>query len=101
MTAYYEPVFRDNKLHVMPAKCSTCIFHPGNRMHLRSGRVKEMVDGCITEGVVIPCHKTTFQEAPVAAICRGFFDSYSEQIPLLQIAKRMNVVTYDGKEHHE
>ncbi|WP_369226708.1 hypothetical protein AB5J52_39360 [Streptomyces sp. R39] len=53
-------------------RCDTCIFHPGNLMHLQPGRVTEMVTRAgRAEGHVV-CHKTLGTEA--SAICRGFAD---------------------------
>ncbi|MGW3626198.1 hypothetical protein [Streptomyces sp. NPDC000880] len=53
-------------------RCDTCIFHPGNPMHLRPGRVTDLVTAARrAEGHVI-CHKTLGTEAP--AICHGFAD---------------------------
>lgn len=50
--------------------CTTCIFHPGNRMRLDPGRVKGMLNDAIaTEGHIV-CHKTLGTDEP--AICAGF-----------------------------
>ncbi|MZG16172.1 hypothetical protein GTY44_22235, partial [Streptomyces sp. SID5914] len=53
-------------------RCDTCIFHPGNLMHLEPGRVTDMVSHAReTEGHVV-CHKTLGTDIP--AICRGYAD---------------------------
>lgn len=50
--------------------CATCIYHPGNRAHLRRGRVKQMTEEALaTEGHIV-CHSTLYTAAP--AICAGF-----------------------------
>lgn len=82
-----NPVYHKGKVHVMKEKCSTCIFRPGNLMHLPEGRVKEMVEGSIADGAAITCHKTLYEQAEQKAVCRGFFDSYAEQVPALRLAK--------------
>ncbi len=50
--------------------CTTCIFHPGNRMSLHPGRVKEMLADAIADEGHIVCHKTLGTDEP--AICAGF-----------------------------
>lgn len=77
-------------VRVQAEKCSTCIFQPGNLMHLEEGRVKEMVDSCKDVEGVIPCHDTL--GSGKQAICRGFFDSYQDDIQLVQMAVRMNFI---------
>jgi hypothetical protein len=77
-------------VRVMRERCPTCIFQPGNLMHLQPGRVKEMVayvrrhDGCI------PCHKTLPDEEQ--AVCRGQFDC-AKTAPL-QIAERLGMLEW-------
>lgn len=87
-----KPVYSDGKVHVMPDKCSSCIFRPGNLMHLNAGRVKEMVDGSIQSGGVIPCHQTIHGQREQEAVCRGFFDSYADQVPALRLAQAMHLI---------
>lgn len=84
-------VFNNGKVHVMPEKCSTCIFRPGNLMTLQPGRVKGMVDSCLEEGGVIPCHKTIHGQREQEAVCRGFFDSYKDQVPGLLWAEELGI----------
>src|SRR5947209_3357180 len=82
MNEYHE-VAREDGIHICSEKCSTCIFYPGNRMKLRDGRVRGLVQEALEDGGMIPCHKTVRRDDIKPAICRGFFDSYSERIPLL------------------
>jgi hypothetical protein len=77
-------------VRVQAEKCKTCIFRPGNLMHLQAGRVKGMVDDCKDTEGVIPCHDTL--DGDKQAICRGFFDSYQDDIPLVQLAVRMGFI---------
>lgn len=78
------PVFRGGKVHVLSERCSTCIFRPGNMMHLNPGRLKEMVDGCRSElGGNIICHQTIDAEQ---AMCRGFYDNYGQDDALIRLA---------------
>jgi hypothetical protein len=77
---------------LLAEKCSTCIFRPGNRMSLRTGRVKQMVNDSISGGGFITCHKTLdYGEHPDAgaAICRGFFDAYGPMSNVIRIYERL------------
>lgn len=77
-------------VRVMAERCSTCIFRPGNLMHLQPGRVKEMVAKVrATEGC-IPCHKTLGDEKQ--AVCRGQFDVAKTQP--LQVAERLGMIVW-------
>lgn len=84
-------VVYDDKVHVCARMCSTCIFRPGNLMHLEAGRVDQMVrDATANEGT-IPCHQTL--EKRHGAICRGFFDKHKHG--MLQVAERLGHVQFD------
>jgi hypothetical protein len=87
-----RPVFHSGKIHVMAEKCSTCIFRPGNLMHLKPGRVKDMAESSIADGAGITCHKTILGQADQEATCRGFFDSYSDRVMAFQLAERLNMI---------
>lgn len=92
-------VFNNGQVYVMPDKCGTCIFRPGNKMTLQPGRVKGMVDSCLEDGGAIPCHKTTYGQRDQQAVCRGFFDSYKDQVAGLRMAERLGlVVEVEGSE---
>lgn len=62
---------------VMADKCPTCIFHPGNRMHLEKGRVQQMVRDSVAAESHITCHDTLLyghQSRLRPAVCRGYYD---------------------------
>jgi hypothetical protein len=80
-------VYRDGKVHVCARMCATCIFRPGNLMHLERGRVRQMVDDAKRDESCIPCHKTLEGDN---ACCRGFYDKHPTQP--LQIAERLGLV---------
>lgn len=90
-------VYRDGQVHVMAERCSTCIFRPGNLMHLQTGRVQRMVRKIRSSppGGNIPCHDTLGLD--VQAICRGFWDGPGQQDPLLAMAAELGIVSYDGR----
>ena len=81
--------FRDEQVHIQAAKCSTCIFRPGNLMHLAPGRVDEMVAQCLDEDTAIVCHDTLDGDQ---ALCRGFVDVYGREVLPVRLAYVMGVV---------
>lgn len=84
--------WRDDKVWVLTRKCGTCIFRPGNQMHLRDGRVDAMVADCIADNRVIPCHQTL--DGP-RSVCRGLFDVHRDDIMILRLAQAMKVLAFD------
>jgi hypothetical protein len=52
--------------------CSTCVFRPGNLMHLRPGRLADLVAQAQAREGHIVCHSTLGTSQP--AICRGYAD---------------------------
>lgn len=77
-------------VRVMEKMCPTCVFRPGNKMHLRPGRVRDMVDTAKANESTIVCHATLDHKKQAA--CRGFFDRYSTQT--LQIAERLGLIVW-------
>lgn len=90
-----EPLkpFRDGRVHVMARQCDTCIFRPGNLMHLDPSRRDDMVQGAIANNTAIICHSTL---SDVQAVCRGFFDQHKTST--LRLAEAMGVIEYDSAE---
>ncbi|WP_233513752.1 hypothetical protein [Micromonospora craterilacus] len=66
------------KTRLLAYECATCIFKPGNPMHLEPGRLKQMVTTARGDAGYIICHSTLpYAGSPVpTAVCRGFFDRY-------------------------
>lgn len=85
--------FRDGVVHVLSRKCSTCIFRPGNLMHLRPGAVDKMVSECQEENTVIPCHDTLF-DGDGKAVCRGFYDLHRQDTMPLRLAMGFGIVRF-------
>jgi hypothetical protein len=83
-----DPVL--GKSRVLSRQCATCIFRPGNLMHLREGRLRDLVDETRTAQAFIVCHSTLphfrYPDAK-PAICRGFADRYRTQT--LQVIERL------------
>jgi len=85
-------VFRNGKVHDVAARmCDTCIFRPGNLMHLEAGRVESMVREATGIESCITCHETL---SGFQAVCRGFFDRHATAP--LQIADRLGYVVFQA-----
>lgn len=90
-----KPVYHSGKVHIKAEKCETCIFRPGNLMHLTPGRVKDMVETSIAEGGGITCHKTlpyAREQAEQQATCRGFYDAHADRVPAFALAKAIGAI---------
>lgn len=78
----------ESGVRVMAERCSTCIFRPGNLMHLQPGRLREMVERVREIEGVIPCHETLGDD--LHAVCRGQFEEVKTQ--WLQLAERLDYI---------
>src|SRR3954471_2689403 len=86
----------DGQLRVLTVKCGTCIFRPGNPMHLNPGRVGEMTAAALTRGSYITCHQTLpYGEHPDfgGAVCRGFYDAHGHRSNLIRVMSRLDGIT--------
>jgi hypothetical protein len=85
------------KPRLMREMCATCVFRPGNPMHLRPGRLKQLIQsntGPEAHGLI--CHKTlSYSENPHfgAAFCYGFFEKYGDLANFIRICKRLGGFT--------
>jgi hypothetical protein len=77
-------------VRVMANRCPTCIFRPGNQMHLMPGRLRDMVEQVRERDSCIPCHETLDHDRQ--AVCRGQFDTVKTQP--LQIAERLGMIVW-------
>lgn len=69
---------------VQADKCPTCIFRPGDLMHLRPGTVKAMVDEA--RNSFIPCHDTLPRVSDTPpAVCAGWYECHGERSQTMQI----------------
>ena len=77
-------------VRLLSGQCATCIFRPGNPMHLQPGRLADMVAStCQAEGYII-CHDTLpYGAHPEVgqALCRGFYERYSTAF--IQVGDRL------------
>jgi hypothetical protein len=88
MTGEASGPYRDGKIHVHSTMCNTCIFRPGNLMHLRPWRVRGMVDEARANWSVIPCHETLDGDK---AVCAGYAE-LRPQPDVLQVAERLGLI---------
>jgi hypothetical protein len=83
-----DPV--SGKVRVMSRQCSTCIFWPGNRMHLRPGRFEEVIRSHLESGALLTSHSTlSYGDHPKfgPAVCAGFWARYGMQTAAGRFAK--------------
>lgn len=91
----YDP--RTGMVRVLEEMCATCIFRPGNLMHLREGRVEQMVAEAMEAESAIICHSTLpYGPYPQAqrAVCHGFWARYGSHVLGLRLARMMNVLEF-------
>lgn len=90
--------FRDGTIHILDEKCSTCVFRPGNLMHLSQGRLQDLVETNRAADTAFACHQTlphnNEYDAP-PAVCRGYFDAYGSEVTPLRMATAMGLITED------
>ena len=87
--------YRDGKVHVLTEQCSTCVFRPGNLMHLQSGRLKDLAESNRSADTALTCHQTLEYggyDVPGNAICRGYFDAYADEITPLRMAVALDMI---------
>ncbi len=73
----------DEGVRVCADLCPTCIFRPGNLMHLRGGRVKSMVAAAQEADSAICCHEFLGE---AEAVCRGWLDRFGPNTILGRLA---------------
>lgn len=77
---------------LLSERCSTCVFWPGNLMHLREGRLQELVNDNLRDGGALTCHQTlSYGEHPDVgeAVCRGFYDAVGDRSQIVRIVERL------------
>lgn len=81
--------FRDGRVFVCEKMCSTCVFRPGNLMHLNPGRVEDMIEEATRNESAIICHSTLEGDN---AVCCGFFLQHATST--LQVAERLGYIDF-------
>ena len=91
----YRGPYRDGRLHVLAEKCATCIYRPGNLMHLDEGRREQIEQDNLDSQSALTCHSTLpYGPHPQAegAVCRGFYDVTRRRSPILALADVMGII---------
>lgn len=81
---------------LLSEQCSTCVFRPGDPMHLGPGRLRDLVRSNLDAGAVLICHQTlSYGDHPEVgeAMCRGFFDAYGPQANIVRVMERLSAIT--------
>ena len=79
-------------VQVFASQCDTCVFHPGNRMYLKEGRLADIVRSNLATGTALICHKTLpYGDHPEIGqtVCSGWFTRYGSRTASLQIVERL------------
>ena len=84
----YDP--QRGTLRVLAEQCSTCIFRPGNLMHLSEGRLADMLATVRANDSHVICHQSLGR--PVGDVCKGSNDAYVGQA--VRLAERMGIIQY-------
>lgn len=74
---------------VLSERCATCVFRPGDPMHLRPGRLRELIRDNLAAGALLVCHETTYGQTEEEAMCRGFWDRFREQTNVWRVMERV------------
>lgn len=68
---------------LLAERCSSCVFRPGNFMHLGPGRLAALVQHNLDAGAALICHQTlSYGSHPEVgeAVRRGFYDAYGDDV---------------------
>jgi hypothetical protein len=85
---------------LLSVQCGTCVGRPGNLMHLRPGRLAQLIrDNCGPEALGLVCHETlSYGPHPDfgPAFCRWFFDRFGLQANGIRCLMRLGVLDGSG-----
>ncbi len=79
-------------VRLLSRPCATCIYRPGNLMHLQPGRLKAITAANLAADSYLVCHATLRDgEHPQAgeAVCRGWYDRFTNSTTFMQIGNRL------------
>jgi hypothetical protein len=75
---------------LLAVKCTTCVFRPGNLMHLREGRFRDLIAANLAADAALICHKTLpHGEHPEVgpAVCRGYYDVHRRDVLAIRLVE--------------
>lgn len=87
MTFRNGNAFRDGLVHILSERCATCIFNRDEQSRFEPGTLKRIVDANIADDSALICHSTLYDVEKDEAVCRGFWDSYRNEVTPLRMAQ--------------
>jgi len=78
------------RVRVFRRRCSTCVFRPGNLMHLVPGRLEQLVAENVERGALLTCHQTLpygVHPELQPAVCAGFWARHGMETPAGRLAR--------------
>lgn len=88
--------YRHGRIHILSERCTTCVFRPGNLMHLPPGRLQDLVESNRAADTAFACHQTIYGQTPDEALCRGYVDAYGDGITPIRLARQLGLVAEDN-----
>lgn len=82
----------DPRPRVLSERCSSCVFRPGNLMHLQPGRLADLTATNRERGTLLICHQTLDHDGDAdtaEAVCRGYWDAYGADSSVTQVMGRL------------
>jgi hypothetical protein len=79
---------------VLSEMCSTCVFRPGNPMHLEPGRLAEIVKANRDRETLLTCHQTLpYGDHPDfgPASCFGFWERFGKDLLAGRLARMIGI----------
>ena len=89
----WDVIGDDGLVRVLEARCETCIFWPGNRMHLAPGRFDDVVQRNLAAGALLTCHETLpgNEHGCAPAVCAGFWARHRKDVTAGRIAHLIGI----------
>lgn len=81
---------------LLAERCSSCVFRPGDLMHLGAERFRTIIRQNLDAGAAPICHQTlSYGDHPEVgeAVCRGFYDAYGDQVNAIRVVHRLGGFT--------
>lgn len=76
---------------VYQERCMNCLF--GKERIVSTERAKEIIETCKRNQTHFVCHVSTIENNGNIC-CRGFYDTFGDEIDKIQIAKRLDLVEF-------
>lgn len=90
-----KPVYRNGFVHVNGAQCVTCVYRPGNLMHLAPGALQTIITENHAKNTALVCHENIDGDHP--GVCHGFWRTHPTMVlRLAQAIGALNFQTVEG-----